>query len=65
MFKHDWKAVFTFTQIVHQMGNYQTRKRICEMPLMASTQQGMHCLQSLKRYSATKMVWNIYKNKNK
>ena len=24
-FKHDWKAVLTFIQSVHQMGHYQTR----------------------------------------
>ena len=32
------KEVLTFKQSVNQMGHYQTRKRICEMPLNASTQ---------------------------
>ena len=35
----NWKTVLTFIQSVHQMGHYQTRKRIGEMPLNASTQK--------------------------
>ena len=35
-FKHYWKTVLTFIQSVHQMGHYQTQKRICEMPLNAT-----------------------------
>ena len=39
-FKDYWKTVLTFIQSVHQMGHYQTRKRICEMPLNASSPVG-------------------------
>ena len=56
-FKYYWKTVLTFIQSVHQMGHYQTGKRICEMPLKTSTQQGMNCLLSSKRYSATQIFW--------
>ena len=31
-FKYYCKTVLTFIQSVHQMGHYQTPKRICEMP---------------------------------
>ena len=39
------------------MGHWQTRKRMCEMPRKASTQYGMDCFLSLKRKSATEMIW--------
>ena len=34
-FKHNWKTVLTVLQSVHQMGHYQTQKRIYEVPLNA------------------------------
>ena len=68
-FKHYWKTVLTFIQSF-QMGHYQTRKRICKMPLNAyalfaviKVSKGAkirnRCDQ-VKRYSTTQMVWNAY-----
>ena len=45
------------------MGNYQTRKCLkYEMTRNASTQQGMDCLLSLKRYSRTEIDYALYSN---